>query len=86
LKLGPFSSVAHDCSPLRLGRSISESLITQVQRKLDWNTYQVGKVGGRREQLVVHFDRLKPYHGTREGEGAQGRRRERRKTRRPDWL
>ncbi|KRY56548.1 hypothetical protein T03_7591, partial [Trichinella britovi] len=58
----------------------------QVQRKLDWNTYRVEKVGGGRERLVVHFDRLKPYHGTREGDGAQGRERERRKTRRPAWL
>ncbi|KRZ64345.1 hypothetical protein T08_2675, partial [Trichinella sp. T8] len=41
---------------------------------------------GRRQRLVVHFDRLKPYHGTREGDGAQGRERERRKTRRPAWL
>ncbi|KRZ69679.1 Transposon Ty3-G Gag-Pol polyprotein [Trichinella papuae] len=58
----------------------------QVQRKLDWNTYRIEKVGGGRERLVVHFDRLKPYHGTREGEGVQGRQRERRKTRRPAWL
>ncbi|KRX22547.1 Retrovirus-related Pol polyprotein from transposon, partial [Trichinella nelsoni] len=58
----------------------------QVQRKLDWNTYRVEKVGGGRERLVVHFDRLKPYHGTRKGDEAQGRQRERRKTRRPAWL
>ncbi|KRY07743.1 hypothetical protein T12_6109 [Trichinella patagoniensis] len=58
----------------------------QVQRKLDWNTYRVEKVGGGRERMVVHFDRLKPYHGTREEDGAQGRQRERRKTRRPAWL
>ncbi|KRX51354.1 RNA-directed DNA polymerase -like protein [Trichinella sp. T9] len=58
----------------------------QVQRKLDWNTYRVEKVGGGKERLVVHFDRLKPYHSTSKGEGAQGRQRERRKTRRPAWL
>ncbi|KRY40494.1 hypothetical protein T01_5451 [Trichinella spiralis] len=58
----------------------------QVQRKLDWKTYRVEKMGGGREGLVVHFDRLKPYHDTSQGEGAQGRQRERRKTRRPAWL
>ncbi|KRX35047.1 Retrovirus-related Pol polyprotein from transposon [Trichinella murrelli] len=58
----------------------------QVQRKLDWNTYRVEKVRGRKERLVVHFDRQKPYHVTSEREGAQGRQRERRKTRRPAWL
>ncbi|KRX37856.1 Retrovirus-related Pol polyprotein from transposon 17.6 [Trichinella murrelli] len=42
----------------------------QVQRRLDWNTYRVEK----------------PYHSTSKGEGAQGRQRERRKTRRPAWL
>ncbi|KRY23938.1 Retrovirus-related Pol polyprotein from transposon 17.6 [Trichinella patagoniensis] len=51
------------------------------QRKLDWNTYRVEKMGGGREQMVVHFDRLKPYHGTHQGEGAQRRQRERRETR-----
>ncbi|KRX83645.1 RNA-directed DNA polymerase -like protein [Trichinella sp. T6] len=30
------------------------------QRKLDWNTYRVEKIGGGREQMVVHFDGLKP--------------------------
>ncbi|KRX51940.1 Gag-Pol polyprotein [Trichinella sp. T9] len=40
----------------------------QAQRELYWNTYRVEKVGGGRERLVVHFDRLKPYHGTRQGE------------------
>ncbi|XP_003369115.1 conserved hypothetical protein [Trichinella spiralis] len=43
-------------------------------------------MGGGRERLVVHFDRLEPYHGTSQGEGAQGRQRERRETRRPAWL
>ncbi|KRX26267.1 hypothetical protein T07_2642 [Trichinella nelsoni] len=58
----------------------------QVQRKLDWNTYRVEKMGGGRERFVVHFGRLKPYHSTRQGEGAQGRQREWRETRLPAWL
>ncbi|KRZ49681.1 hypothetical protein T02_670 [Trichinella nativa] len=58
----------------------------QVQKKLDWNMYQVEKMKGGRERLVVHFHRLKPYHGTRQGEGAQGRQQERRETRRSAWL
>ncbi|KRX74111.1 Retrovirus-related Pol polyprotein from transposon 17.6 [Trichinella sp. T6] len=56
------------------------------QKKLDWNMYQVEKMKGGRERLVVHFHRLKPYHGTRQGEGAQGRQQERRETRRSAWL
>ncbi|KRY28756.1 Retrovirus-related Pol polyprotein from transposon gypsy [Trichinella spiralis] len=58
----------------------------QVQRKLDWNTYRVEKMGGGREQMVKHFHRLKPYHGTHQGEGTQGRQREKKETRRPAWL
>ncbi|KRY08837.1 Gypsy retrotransposon integrase-like protein 1 [Trichinella patagoniensis] len=42
----------------------------EVQKKLDWNTYRVKEMKGRRQRLVVHFDRLKPYHGSRQpGEG-----------------
>ncbi|KRZ73005.1 hypothetical protein T10_1690, partial [Trichinella papuae] len=55
-------------------------------KKMDWNTYQVEKMGSGRERLVVQFDQLMPYHGTRHGEGAQGRQRERRETRQPAWL
>ncbi|KRZ61857.1 Transposon Ty3-G Gag-Pol polyprotein [Trichinella nativa] len=58
----------------------------EVQKKLDGNTYRVKEMKGRRRRLVVHFDRLKPYHATSEREGARGRQRERRKTRRPSWL
>ncbi|KRZ13078.1 hypothetical protein T11_9322 [Trichinella zimbabwensis] len=42
----------------------------QVQKKMDWNTYQVEKMGSGRERLVVQFDQLMPYHGTRHGEAS----------------
>ncbi|KRZ82575.1 Retrovirus-related Pol polyprotein from transposon opus [Trichinella sp. T8] len=56
------------------------------QKKLDWNTYRVKEMKGRRRRLVVHFDRLNPYHAPSEREGAWGKQRDRRKTRRPAWL
>ncbi|KRX63105.1 hypothetical protein T09_6780 [Trichinella sp. T9] len=31
----------------------------EVQKKLDWNTYRLKEMKGRRQRLVVHFDRLK---------------------------
>ncbi|KRY54980.1 Retrovirus-related Pol polyprotein from transposon 17.6 [Trichinella britovi] len=58
----------------------------EVQKKLDWNTYRVKEMKGRRRRLVVHFDRLNPYHAPSEREGAWGKQRDRRKTRRPAWL
>ncbi|KRZ48689.1 Gypsy retrotransposon integrase-like protein 1 [Trichinella nativa] len=58
----------------------------EVQKKLDWNMYRVKEMKGRRQSLVVHFDRLKPYHGSQLlGEGRQ-KPREKRKTRRSPWL
>ncbi|KRX18283.1 hypothetical protein T07_421 [Trichinella nelsoni] len=58
----------------------------EVQKKLDWNTYRVKEMKGRRQILVVHFDRLKPYHGSQQpGEGQQNPR-EKRKTQRPPWM
>ncbi|KRY26735.1 hypothetical protein T03_2579, partial [Trichinella britovi] len=44
----------------------------EVQKKLDWNTYRVKEMKGRRQRLVVHFDRLKLYNGSQPaGEGRQ---------------
>ncbi|KRY31236.1 hypothetical protein T01_14385 [Trichinella spiralis] len=58
----------------------------EVQKKLDWNTYRVKEMKGRRQRLVVHFDRLKPHHGSRQPREEQQKPREKRKTRRPPWL
>ncbi|KRX29572.1 hypothetical protein T05_9224, partial [Trichinella murrelli] len=53
---------------------------------LDWNTYRVKEMKGRRQRLVVHFDRLKPYHGSRQPWEGQQKPREKRKTQRPPWM
>ncbi|KRZ13010.1 Retrovirus-related Pol polyprotein from transposon [Trichinella zimbabwensis] len=58
----------------------------EVQKKLDWNTYRVKEMKGGRQRLVVHFDRLKPYHGSRQPGGAHREPRKKRETRRPPWL
>ncbi|KRZ77296.1 Transposon Tf2-11 polyprotein [Trichinella papuae] len=58
----------------------------EVQKKLDWNTYRVKEMKGGRQRLVVHFDRLKPYHGSRQPGGAHQEPRKKRETRRPPWL
>ncbi|KRZ01371.1 hypothetical protein T11_492 [Trichinella zimbabwensis] len=58
----------------------------KVQKKLGGNTYRVKEMKGSKQRLVVHFDRLKPYHGSWQPGGAQGIPREKRKTGRPPWL
>ncbi|KRZ70459.1 Retrovirus-related Pol polyprotein from transposon [Trichinella papuae] len=73
------------------GDKVWMQLPTKIKLGAYWdgpyqNTYRVERMGSGRNRLVVPFDRLKPYHGPQLGEGAQGRQRERRKTRQPAWL
>ncbi|KRX29995.1 hypothetical protein T05_15580, partial [Trichinella murrelli] len=53
---------------------------------LDWNTYRLRKIRGGKEPVVVHFDRLKPYHDRQQIAEAWEVGRKRRTTRRPAWL
>ncbi|KRX79164.1 hypothetical protein T06_12908, partial [Trichinella sp. T6] len=57
-----------------------------VQKKLDWNTYRLRKIRGGKEPVVVHFNRLKPYHDRQQIAEAWEVRRKRRTRRRPAWL
>ncbi|KRX12341.1 Retrovirus-related Pol polyprotein from transposon, partial [Trichinella nelsoni] len=57
-----------------------------VQKKLDWNTYRLRKIRGGKEPVVVHFDRLKPYHDRQQIAETWEVGRKRRTTRRPAWL
>ncbi|KRY45000.1 Retrovirus-related Pol polyprotein from transposon [Trichinella britovi] len=57
-----------------------------VQKKLDWNTYRLRKIRGGKEPVVVHFDRLKPYHDRQQIAESWEVGRKRRTTRRPAWL
>ncbi|KRY71591.1 hypothetical protein T4B_9262 [Trichinella pseudospiralis] len=41
---------------------------------------------GRRQRLVAHFDRLKPYHGSQKPGVRQQEPQEKRKTQRPNWM
>ncbi|KRZ19747.1 hypothetical protein T4B_7351 [Trichinella pseudospiralis] len=58
----------------------------EVQKKQVWNTYWVKEMKGRRWRLVVHFDRLKPYQGSRQHGVGQQKPRGKRKTQIPTWV